>query len=37
MNVSNVITAGIFELIVYAAFNFSWIKDANAEFGLRIE
>jgi hypothetical protein len=37
MDGPNVITAGIFELMVYAAFNLSWIKDTNAEFGFTID
>jgi hypothetical protein len=31
INVSNMITVVIFKLIIYIAFNFSWIKNTNAD------
>jgi hypothetical protein len=33
---SNVITVNIFELIIYVAFNLSWIKFKNSDFGFMI-
>jgi hypothetical protein len=36
IHMSNVITVSILELIIYAAFDLSWIKHKNADFGFII-